>query len=108
MRILDLYCKAGCGAIGYHRAGFEVVGVDIEPQPHFPFEFIERDALDALRILLNGDCLNGYRLRDFDRIHASPPCQSFTDYRRKGHGVGDGYPNLIPATRALLRRTGLP
>jgi DNA (cytosine-5)-methyltransferase 1 len=44
----------------------------------------------------------------FDVIHASPPCQSFTAYRRRGDGVGDGYPDLIARTRAMLKRTGLP
>ena len=97
-RLLDLFCGAGGAAMGYHRAGFEVVGVDLSPQPRFPFELHQGDALLYLR-------QHGH---EFDVIHASPPCQSFTAYRRKGHGVGDGYLNLIPATRELCKLTGRP
>jgi DNA (cytosine-5)-methyltransferase 1 len=96
--LLDLFCGAGGAAMGYHRAGFEIVGVDINPQPNYPFEFHEKNALEFLPI-------HG---AEFDAIHASPPCQAFTAYRRKGHGVGDNYPNLIPAIRELLTATELP
>lgn len=98
-RLLDLFCGAGCGAVGYDRAGFEVVGVDIDPQPNYPFGFVKADALWYLRNIYLGA---------FDGIHASAPCQLFTAYRRKGHGVGDDYPNLIPPVRELLREIGLP
>ena len=97
-RLLDLFCGAGGAAMGYHRAGFEVVGVDINPQPHYPFEFHQDDALAVLGSI--GD--------QYDAIHASPPCQAFTAYRRKGHGVGDGYPDLIGQTREVLAATHLP
>lgn len=97
-RLLDLFCCAGGAAMGYHRAGFEVVGVDIDPQPNYPFEFVQAD---ALQYLAEHDL-------QFDAIHASPPCQSFTAYRRKGHGVGDGYLNLIPQTRELLEDLDIP
>ena len=72
-----------------------MVGVDIEPQPNYPFEFHQADAMT-------------FPLDGFDVVHASPPCQSFTAYRRRGDGVGDGYPNLIPQVRELLQATGLP
>lgn len=97
-RLLDPYCCAGGAAVGYARAGFEVVGVDRDHQPRYPFEFHQADALEFLAV-------HGH---EFDAISASPPCQSFTAYRRKGHGVGDGYLNLIPETRLGLQRTGTP
>src|SRR5690242_18399343 len=100
-RLLDLFCGAGGAAMGYHRAGFEVMGVDIAPQPNYPFDFWQGDALEALQHVIDGTVR-------YDAIHASPPCQAFTDYRRKGHGVGDGYPNLIAPVRELLQETGLP
>lgn len=92
-RLLDLFCGAGGAGEGYHRAGFEVVGVDIEPQPHYPFEFHQADAL-------------GFPLDGFDAIHASPPCQFFSPLRAM-HPTRD-YPNLIAPTRELLRDSGLP
>ena len=99
MRLLDLFCGAGGCSMGYRRAGFDVVGADFAPQSRYPFEFHQADALDVL---------TEWDLSDFDAIHASPPCQSFSAYRRKGHGVGDGYPDLIDETRERLQATGLP
>lgn len=94
-RLLDLFCGAGGAGMGYHRAGFDVVGVDIHPQPNYPFEFRQADALTL-------------SLVGFDAVHASPPCQSFTAYRRRGGGVGDKYPDLVAYTRALLSRLRVP
>jgi len=99
-RLLDLCCGAGGAAMGYHRAGFDVIGVDIKPQPNYPFEFVVCDALAYLGL--------PHITETFDAIHASPPCQTFTAYRRKGHGVGDGYADLIAETRQLLWSAGLP
>ena len=102
-RLLDLFCGAGGAAMGYHRAGFDVVGVDINPQPNYPFEFVQADALDS-----GWGVLRKTGVRPFDAAHASPPCQAFSAYRRKGNGVGDGYPDLIWSTRDLLIGSGLP
>lgn len=93
MRLLDLFCGAGGAAMGYHRAGFEVVGVDIKPQPHYPFEFHQADALT-------------YPLGGFDAYHASPPCQKFsTSTLTKNR---DKHPNLIPPIREMFVATDKP
>jgi DNA (cytosine-5)-methyltransferase 1 len=98
-RLLDLFCGAGGAAMGYHRAGFEVVGVDINPQLNYPFEFVQADVLEFLHPWQS-------RL-DFDAIHASPPCQHWTAYKRRPNHVGSS-PDLIGVTRRLLRDSGLP
>jgi len=95
-RLLDLYCGAGGAAVGYSRAGFDVVGVDIVRQPRFPFEFRQADALT----------LSLEFLRGFDLIHASPPCQGYTPLRHAPGAVGA--PLLIGRTRDLLNRAGRP
>lgn len=97
-RILDLYCCAGGAAVGYHRAGFDVVGVDIAPQPNYPFEFWELDALSFPPNIL----------RLFDAVHASPPCQHFTKYRNNVKDITDRYEDLLEPTRELLQASGLP
>ena len=93
-RLLDLFCGAGGAAMGYHRAGFDVVGVDIRPQPRYPFKFVQADALEW------------QDFDGFDAIHASPPCQAYT-VANNIHGRTD-HPDLIAPTRELLRQTGLP
>lgn len=100
-RLLDLFCGAGGAAMGYHRAGFDVVGVDIRPQPNYPFEFWQADALEFLRKYNVGSPGMGFRA-----IHASPPCQA---YMRSGTVARDGrHPDLLVPTRELLEATGLP
>ncbi len=92
-RLLDLFCGAGGAAMGYYRAGFEVVGVGIKPQPHYPFEFHQADALS-------------YPLEGFDAYHASPPCQKFSAITTARHNEGR-HVNLIPAIRTRLEQTGV-
>ena len=94
--LIDLFCGGGGAAMGYHQAGFDVIGVDLQPQPHYPFPFVQADALrpplDLGRAVL---------------IHASPPCQFATAYRRRP-GVAPDARSLIAQTRALLQRAGRP
>jgi DNA (cytosine-5)-methyltransferase 1 len=98
VRLLDLFCGAGGAGAGYARAGFEVVGVDLAPQRRYPFEFVQADALAY--VAEHG--------REFDVIHASPPCQevSSTRHLRDAQGKQGRTINLIPETRAALRATG--
>ncbi|WP_316574242.1 DNA cytosine methyltransferase [Nocardia canadensis] len=96
-RLLDLYSAAGGASRGYHRAGFDVVGVDIAEQPDYPFEFHRGDAIEFL--LAHG--------HEFDAIAASPPCQASCTLT-KGTNRGREYPQLIPATRDALNRVGRP
>ena len=92
-RLLDLFCGAGGAGMGYSRAGFEVVGVDIEPQKHYPFEFHQADAMT-------------FPLEGFDVIHASPPCQAYSEatpmkYRQN-------HPDMIAPISERLRLNGKP
>ena len=101
LRLLDLFCAAGGAGMGYHRAGFEVIGVDINPQPNYPFEFVQADCLT----------LDANYLRGFDAIHASPPCQAHTNKqptwgRARTHWID--HQDLIPQTRAILVEAGRP
>lgn len=96
-RVLDLYCGAGGAGKGYMDAGFEVDGVDIEPQPDYPGNFIQGDALAYL-------AAHGH---EYDAVHASPPCQASCTLT-KGTNQGNLYLNLIPATRALLALLDVP
>ena len=106
MRMLELFCGAGVGADGYHAAGFdEIVGVDINPQPDYPYRFFKRDALEALDDLVaTGD------IHVYDAIHASPPCQAHTraKHLRTAQGGESKYPDLLTPTLELLRDVTIP
>lgn len=107
MKLLDLFCGAGGCAMGYARAGFSIVGVDHKPQPNYPFEFWQLDAVEVLDWLLTGRWQVA-PLADFVVIHASPPCQGYSGLRRLGKGAGVDSPLLIGVIRERLERTRLP
>lgn len=102
MVLLDLFCKAGGASMGYHNAGFEVVGVDICPQPNYPFEFIQMDAISFLQT---------QDLSRYDVIHASPPCQRYTVLRnlcKDKKKWDDTHVDLLDSVRTELKKTGKP
>ncbi len=101
-RLLDACCCQGGASKGYHDAGFDVVGVDIDPQPRYPFEFHRADVLEVLRACDPYPEVLGWR---FDAIHASPPCQAHSGTQRIQQ---NDHPDLIGEMRELLERTGLP
>ncbi len=98
LKLLDLYCCGGGAGMGYHNAGFEVVGVDIAPQPKYPFEFVQSCALKYLE----------ERGHEFDAIHASPPCQAFTKAGKEHRAKGKVYDDFLSQTREALRQLGKP
>jgi DNA (cytosine-5)-methyltransferase 1 len=97
-RLLDLFCGAGGAAVGYHRAGFDVIGVDNQPMPRYPFEFHQADALEYA----------AYHGHEFDAVHASPPCQRKSAMTNCRPGLAAAYPNLIRPTRIILDHIGVP
>ncbi len=96
-RLLDLFCGAGGAGMGYHWAGFDVVGVDLVDRG-YPFPFKQADAMT-------------FDLDSFDAIHASPPCQAHTGMSNRWRGKGgkaDSHVSLIAEIRARLEETGVP
>jgi DNA (cytosine-5)-methyltransferase 1 len=94
-RVLDLFCGAGGVSRGLMDEGFDVLGVDLAPQPRYPYAFLQADALT----------LDQRFLQSFAAIWASPPCQHATRMRAPGRKT---HPDLIPPTRALLKASGRP
>ena len=94
-RLLDLFCGAGGASAGYVLAGFDVVGVDLAPQPRYPWKFHQASALD-------------FPLDGFDLIHASPPCQLYTTATALARSRGKQYPDLVAPTRERLLASGTP
>lgn len=95
MRLLDVFCCQGGASAGYVAAGFEVVGVDIDPQPRYPFEFHRGDAIEFIKE-------HGH---EFDAIVGSPPCQRYSLTQRI---MQNDHPDLIGPTREAMRATGKP
>lgn len=89
-RLLDLFCCQGGASKGYVDAGFDVVGVDIDPQPRYPYKFVQADAVEYL-------AEHGHK---FDAIHASPPCQDYTNAQRL---QGNRHPRLVDPIRLILK-----
>lgn len=98
--LLDLFCGQGGASQGYYRAGFDVVGVDICPQPRYPFQLSQRHWRNGLREILGAP----YRYK-IVAIHASPPCQAYSAAQRIR---GFDHPDLIADVRAELELAGLP
>ena len=97
-KLLDLYCCGGGAGYGYSLAGFDVVGVDIKPQPKYPFKFQQSDAIEFVK--------KNHHL--FDVIHASPPCQAFTRAGTEQRKAGKVYDDFLSETREVLRDIGKP
>ncbi len=97
MRAIDLFCCAGGASRGLVNAGFTVMGVDLRPQPEYPFPFKLGDVLT----------MTPAQLAAFDLVWASPPCQHFTAYKRRPGHVAPAE-NLIPQVREMLRASGVP
>ncbi|GII01743.1 DNA cytosine methyltransferase [Planobispora takensis] len=98
LRLLDLFCCAGGASMGYHLAGFEVTGVDIAPQPNYPFTFVQGDALAFVR----------EHGTDFDIIGACPPCQADCTLTAGTNQGRSTHRSLLAATRTALLSTGRP
>lgn len=96
-RLIDLFCCAGGAGAGYRRAGWDVYGADINPQPNYPLPFRQADVL----------AMTPRELRDnFDGAHASPPCQGYSDMQHAPGAVGA--PRLIRRVQDTLEASGLP
>ena len=113
---LDLFCGAGGASAGYAAAGFRVIGMDINPQPHYPYRFLQRDAMEVLaelaagnEVRIDGDTL--VSTGDIAMIHASPPCQAYTRLRALAESSANtprDYPDMLSAVQSVLDKIALP
>jgi DNA (cytosine-5)-methyltransferase 1 len=103
--LFDLFCCQGGASAGYDRAGFRVIGIDLVPQKHYPFEFVRADALQVLDSIIAGTEPWPGAPRPA-AAHGSPPCQDHSATAILGGGHGTGW--LLAATRERLLETGLP
>ncbi|MGA5019903.1 DNA cytosine methyltransferase [Streptomyces griseoincarnatus] len=97
LRVLDVCCGAGGLSMGYYLAGFDVVGVDIRPQPNYPFPFIQADGLDYT-------AQHGHA---FDLVHGSWPCERYAAVT-KWRGDPEAHPDLVGPGREVMQATGRP
>jgi DNA (cytosine-5)-methyltransferase 1 len=97
LRVLDVCCGAGGLSMGYYLAGFDVVGVDIRPQPNYPFPFVQADGIDYT-------AEHGHT---FDLVHGSWPCERYATVTR-WRGNPDDHPDLIGPGREVMQATGRP
>lgn len=95
LRLLDTYCCQGGASMGYYLAGFEVEGVDLSPQPRYPFPFHQGDAVEFIRE-------HGH---EYDVITGSPTCRRWTNAQKIR---GNEHPDLITPTREAMREVGKP
>lgn len=100
--LLDLFCGAGGAGMGYYRAGFDVLGVDLNPQPNYPFPFLQADAILTLKF---GLTLQGIQP---DAVHASPPCQRYSAMSKCRPEIAEKYPDLVDPVRELLQALDVP
>lgn len=105
IKLLDLCCKAGGASMGYEQSAgdlglsIEITGIDIEPQPNYPHNFIQGDALEYLKE-------NGHK---YTHIHISPPCQAYSCSTAMFRNKGKQYREIdIDTLRTLLIQLGKP
>ena len=95
-KLLALFCSAGGDSMGYHRAGFDVTGVDIEPQPRYPFKFIQADAFEFF-------AKHGH---EFDIVVGGPMCRDHTPLTSVAGFTGTGW--QLAATEKMFVESGMP
>lgn len=94
MKVYDFFCGVGAQSVGWARAGFQVVGIDHEPQPDYPYAFIQADAFEF-----------GYAHVKEDAIFiGAPPCQNYIaiTHGNRARGIRDEHPDLIGPTRTMF------